>query len=105
MERANDMMIPAEIWRRDASNVTKLMILDKQLESLELDREHALPDTDRTDNHFPPKISRSRLEVYKSTRTTKDLMADMLVELEGDEKGEADDEDGKNVPLEETGDQ
>ena len=100
-----EMMIPAEIWRRDASNVTKLMILDKRLSSLILDRHHELPDTDRTDNAYPQEVSRSRLELYKSKRETKDLMADMLVELEGDEKADGEGGDGKEVPLEATGDQ
>jgi hypothetical protein len=93
-----EMMIPAEIWRRDASNVTKLLMLDKALSEIELDRHHQIADADRTDNVFPPRISKSRLELYKSDRKRRNLMADMLVELKGDQK-DGENEDDEDVPL------
>ncbi len=93
-----DMMIPAEIWRRDASAVTKLLILKKRLSSIELDPHHQTADVDYTDNAFPPKVIKSRIELYKADRSRRNLMADMMVELKGEEKetpGE-----GNIVPLE-----
>ena len=93
-----DMMIPAEIWRRDASAVTKLLILKKRLSNIELDPHHQTADVDYTDNAFPPKVIKSRIELYKADRSRRNLMADMMVELKGEEKetpGE-----GNSVPLE-----
>ncbi len=104
-ESKDEMMIPAEIWRRDASNVTKLLMLDKPLQSVEVDTKHELPDTDRTDNAYPPLISKSRIELYKSKRQIKDLMADMLVELKSDDKDDHKADEEKEVPIAPANDQ
>ncbi len=91
------MMIPAEIWRRDATNVTKLLILKKRLHSIDLDPHHQTADVDYSDNAFPPKVIKSRIELYKSDRKSRNLMADMMVELKGDDKETQD--ESTNVPL------
>ena len=91
-----ELMVPAEIWRRNSAEVTKLLIRPKQITEIVLDRRHQTPDTDRSDNTFPPKISQSRLELYKSKRERRDLMADMLEELRGGKGGPG---GGKEVPL------
>ncbi len=100
-----EMTIPAEIWRRDASSATKLMMLDKRLAAVEIDRHHEIADTNRSDNAYPPRISQSRIELYKSKRDSKDLMADMLVELKDDEKVDHNDGEETSVPLEPANDQ
>ena len=76
-----DLVIPAEIWRRAPSNVTKLFVRKKRIKSIELDSAHQTADADYSNNSFPPVITPSRLELYKSKSTDKSLMADMLVEL------------------------
>ncbi|WP_017930240.1 M1 family metallopeptidase [Robiginitomaculum antarcticum] len=95
-----EMMIPAEIWRRDSTRVSKLLIRDKRVQSIEVDAYHQTADADFSNNSYPAKISSSRLELYKGSRTGRDLMADMLEELKVDDKdapetGEADTE----VPI------
>ena len=94
-----ELMIPAEIWRRDAEKVSRLFIRDKQIKSIELDKEHELADADKGNNKFPQEMTRSRFELYKSKRSANNLMADSLVKLKSDEdeKGEA--ADGADVPL------
>ncbi len=92
-----ELMIPAEIWRRNGEKVTKLLIRRKKITEIALDTLHQTPDTDRSDNHFPRRITPSRLELYKAEDETRDLMADMLVELRGGEKGGTHGE--KDVPL------
>jgi len=95
-----DMMIPAEIWRRNAEMVTKLIIRDKKIISVTLDEMHQTADSDHNNNSFPPIIQKSRLELYKSDRTSRNLMADMLVELkDGAASG---DRPEKAVPLNES---
>ncbi len=97
-----EMMIPAEIWRRNSKHVTKLLVRDKRIVSIDLDNAHQTADANYSNNSYPPKIAKSRLEIYKSKRGGRNLMADMLVELDGDEKGEAKNKKGKKIPMQKT---
>lgn len=96
-DTTEDMMIPAEIWRRNSEAVTKLLILEKPVAKIELDPIHQTADADFTNNSFPPEMVKSRIELYKWSGSRSNLMADMLVELKS-EKGEAADGDTQ-VPL------
>ncbi|WP_445530148.1 M1 family metallopeptidase [Yunchengibacter salinarum] len=91
-----ELMIPAEIWRRDDRAVTKLLIREREIASIELDRHHQTADADFGNNHFPPKITRNRLELYKSRSADRDMMKRMLEELEGNHKT---DSNARQVPL------
>ena len=91
------LTIPAEIWRRSYKKVTKLIIRDKAIKSLELDPRHETADTDFSNNHYPSKIEKSRIELYKSDFKRRDLMADMLTELRKRKDGE--DNNQRSVPL------
>ena len=77
--------IPAEIWRRNARKVSKLLVFDKgkELASVELDPGLETADADVTNNHYPRQIIDSRIEAFKrsgsSSRTSRDLMAEVLV--------------------------
>ncbi len=78
-------MLPAEIWRRNHREVTRLFIEPRRIVSIELDPRREIADADLSDNHFPRQITRSRLEVYRETSTERNLMRDMLVDLRGEE--------------------
>ncbi len=93
-----EIMLPAELWRRSPQKVTKLFVLEKPLSSIDLDVHHQTADADFSNNTFPPKISQSRLELYKSNYKARNMMAEMI-EKARDEKSENED-DGKSVPLE-----
>ncbi|MFL3659348.1 MAG: aminopeptidase, partial [Opitutales bacterium] len=93
----DSIMIPAEIWRRNHKKVTKMLIRDQAMQSVELDAHHEIADADYSNNRFPSRIQRSRLELYKSDPKKKDLMADMLEKLRPVKGGE--DSDEKDVPL------
>jgi hypothetical protein len=95
-----EMMIPAEIWRRNSNRVTKLFIRDKKIASVDIDENHQTADADYSNNSFPPKIHKSRLELYKSDTKARNLMADMLVELQHKGKVDGDDPEDKMIPLE-----
>jgi hypothetical protein len=95
------MMIPAEIWRRNNLNVTKLLIRDTPIVSIEVDPRRETADVDFSNNHFPRRIERSRLELYKKDDETLDMMADMLATLREVKVG--DNGSAKAVPLESTG--
>ncbi len=95
--RVEELMIPAEIWRRNSQFVTKLIIRDDPIVSIKLDERHQTADADFSNNIFPPTIASDRLKLKKSNFTRKDMMADSLVKLTS-KKGE-DDEAKKAVPL------
>ena len=99
---SENVMIPAEIWRRGSNSITKLFIRDKRIKSIDIDNLHQTADADFSNNTYPGKISKSRLEIYKSKRKAKNLMADMLVELKGAGKDESKDASDKKVPLSES---
>lgn len=58
---------PAEIWRKDNEKVTKLIVTEKPAKSFVLDPRLETADVELGNNHFPPKISKSRFEMYKSS--------------------------------------
>lgn len=73
--------VPAEIWRRDYKGFTRMFIRDQAMTAIELDPRHETADADFSNNHFPRRIERSRIELYKSEDDTRDLMRDMLQTL------------------------
>ncbi|MEO1014116.1 MAG: M1 family metallopeptidase [Pseudomonadota bacterium] len=91
-----ELVLPAEIWRRDAYFITKLLIRKKTIKSISIDDAHEIGDADRQNNHYPRRIEASRLQAYKGEDMTRNLMKDMLADL----KSEADAEDGGKAPLE-----
>jgi hypothetical protein len=92
------LMIPAQIWRRDIKQVTKMLIRDQAVTSIELDPRHETVDADYSNNHFPSRIQRSRIELYKEADKDRDMMADMIEKLRGHKGGE--DPNASEVPLE-----
>ena len=95
------MMIPAEIWRRNSLAVTKMLIRDQPIASIEVDPRRETADADFSNNHYPGRIERSRLELYKDDDETRDMMADMLATLREAKGGEGD--SARAVPLEPSG--
>ncbi|MEM9311675.1 MAG: M1 family metallopeptidase, partial [Pseudomonadota bacterium] len=88
------MYIPAEIWRRNSRNVSKLLVFDKgkELAAVEVDPNWETADADISNNHYPRKIIDSRVEAFKrpdpTSRTGRDLMAEVLVVGEDEEETE-----------------
>ena len=95
---SRNLMIPAEIWRRNANTVTHRLIEAKPIAYVQIDGKHQTADTDYANNRFPPEIRASRLKTYKRDRKTRNLMADLLVELK--KKSGEGAEQGENVELE-----
>jgi hypothetical protein len=86
--------IPAEIWRRSPKAVNKMIITDKnkELVSVTVDPRWETADVDVHNNHYPRQITPSRIEAYKSKKSTqkvsRDIMQDIKVELKKDTTGE-----------------
>lgn len=88
--------IPAEIWRYDSKSVTKMLMREKRIESIELDPRREIADADRSNNYFPQLLGDAeptRLELYKSDYESRNLMADMMVDLKTDDEAEGGDAD------------
>lgn len=58
--------IPAEIWRQNEFEVTKVFAREKELESAQLDPFLETADVDENNNYFPRKYTPARFELYKS---------------------------------------
>lgn len=60
--------IPAEIWRKNAKSVSKLLVSAKPIVRIELDPHEETADIDRSDNHWPRKRGVSRFKLFKRKR-------------------------------------
>jgi hypothetical protein len=57
--------IPAEIWRRDPRRALWTHATPKELVSVEIDPDEETADVDRSNNHFPQRIEKTRIELFK----------------------------------------
>ncbi len=77
--------IPAEIWRRQEFEVTKVLIFDKEVVSFRLDPFLETGDTDLNNNSFPPALQPTRYELFKKKSMRENPMQRQkrVEELEG----------------------
>jgi hypothetical protein len=66
--------IPAEVWRYNPQNITWSYLTDQEVVSVELDPLWETADADRTDNYYPPRIEPTRLEIYRSSSRSSNMM-------------------------------
>ena len=85
--KKEEIMIPAEIWRRSPKHVSKLIVTDKKQEivSIVVDPHWETADVNNENNHYPRRIIPSRIEAYKSKPRTgksrRDIMHDIKTEI------------------------
>ena len=87
------LYIPAEIWRRNPTQVRKLIVLDKgvELTGVVVDPDWETADANVDNNSYPRQIIPSRIEAFKEERTGKaqrDIMQDIKSELKDEEEDE-----------------
>ena len=87
--------VPAEIWSRNNEQVSRLLISEKVITAIELDPQLETADADLANNHFPPKIVKSRFELFKRNREKNDMQKAQAME-----KGEEEDEDSDDSEKE-----
>lgn len=63
-----DFRIPAEIWRMDQTEVTRVFPTEKDVESIVLDPYLEIADVNTDNNYYPPRESKSRFELFKQKR-------------------------------------
>ena len=66
--------IPAEIWRKNSKNVSKLLIRDKEITEIALDAKWQTADVNINNNYWPARPIQSRFDLYKEKK--KDMMRD-----------------------------
>jgi len=85
--------IPAEIWRKNSKNVSKLFITDKEVTGITIDPNWETADVNVNNNYWPARPIKSSFDLYK--RKKKDMMRDYNVKLKSanDEKKDKEKED------------
>ena len=57
--------IPAEIWMKNNTQITKVFAFDKEIKQIELDPFLETADTDRNNNFWPVKMEPTKFELYQ----------------------------------------
>jgi len=60
--------IPAEIWKMDQEKVSKVFVMEKEVQQIMLDPFLETADTDTGNNYYPPRQEQSKFELFKSRR-------------------------------------
>ena len=82
------LSIPAEIWRRNAREVAKLLVYPKgkELVQVVVDPDWETGDADIENNHYPRRIIPSRIEAFKDEASRSRVSRDLMGEAAGAEK-------------------
>ena len=64
-----DVRIPAEIWRKGETTVTKTFKRSKTVSKIILDPYLETADIDRSNNYYPPQQEKDRFDIFKNKRT------------------------------------
>jgi len=63
--------IPAEIWKIENTNVSKVFAREKEIATITLDPFLETADTDTSNNHFPPKNEESKFELFERQQSSR----------------------------------
>jgi hypothetical protein len=68
------MRIPAEIWRYNHTEVSKLIMTAKEIRSISLDPRLETADVDMANNSFPRRPVKSRFQLFKQQQAEPNPM-------------------------------
>ncbi len=83
--------IPAEIWRKNNEEVSKVFFFDKEVSKITLDPYLETADVDLYNNYWPRQFTPNRFQVYKQrkrSRTGSNIMQRELKRMEEENKKE-----------------
>ncbi len=63
---SEEIRVPAEIWRYNNLNISKLIITKKEAKAIVLDPNLEIADTNLTNNFFPRRTVPTRFQIFKS---------------------------------------
>ncbi|MEZ6132731.1 MAG: M1 family metallopeptidase [Planctomycetaceae bacterium] len=89
-----ELRLPAEIWVKDSRSISRLIMSEKEIASIEVDPHLETADIDRNNNHFPPKISKSRFKLYRESTPKNEMQKAGLGKKEEPQKKGGDAEKG-----------
>jgi hypothetical protein len=72
-----ELRIPAEIWRYNNSEVSKLIVTQKEIKSIALDPHLETADTDMANNFFPRRPIKSRFQVFRDQQRARNPMQEL----------------------------
>lgn len=81
------LTLPAEIWRYHPDKVKKLLIRQKEIQKVEVDRQRQTADTNTANNSWPARVEPTRFQLFKE-KLPPNPMRDAKEEAEK-AKGEA----------------
>jgi hypothetical protein len=79
------MRLPAELWKKSRSEVSKLLVSKKKVSAIELDPNLEIADADRTNNDWPPKPEELKFALKKEE--AENLMKEFKKAAEEASKG------------------
>ncbi|MEM6365219.1 MAG: M1 family metallopeptidase, partial [Planctomycetota bacterium] len=82
--------VPAEIWRYNGNHVEKMILTPKRIVGIEVDPNHEIADTDRSNNYWPPRLEPTRFELYQSKQKTNPMQAFQKSQEQDDDATEND---------------
>jgi len=98
---AEEIRLPATIWRRNPESVSRMIFSKKKLAKLELDPHREIADVDIENNYFPRRIQQSTFRLNKPSKPGNPLRdkkkADEKARKEAEEKAKKD-RDKKPTP-------
>lgn len=62
---SEEVRIPAEIWKRNNKEVSKIFFFEKEVSEIVMDPHLETADVDRDNNYWPPRQEPSRFELFK----------------------------------------
>ena len=88
-DTTEEIRLPAQIWRRNPKEVSKMIFTKKKLAKLELDPHREIADVDIENNFYPRRIQKSTFGLSKPSRPGNPLRDKRKVEAEAKKKAEA----------------
>lgn len=72
-----ELRIPAEIWRLNNSDVSKLIVTKKEIRSITLDPHLETADVNVENNYFPRRPVKSRFQIFKEQQRPRNPMQEI----------------------------
>jgi hypothetical protein len=68
-----ELRIPAEIWRRNSIQVSKMIVTPKEIRQVTLDPHLETADTDLNNNYFPRRMLKRKFELFKERQPSNPM--------------------------------
>lgn len=72
-ETTREIRLPAEVWVKNSLKTSHLIVSAKPIVAIELDPHLETADADRSNNHFPSQMVKSRFKLYKDSKSKNEM--------------------------------